>query len=402
MTELDQSGSIGRCASNYVQDLTDRLESFYRVELGIQETIPLHEPSFSGREWAYVKEALDSGWVSSVGPFVDRFEQACAAATGAAEAVATVNGTAALHIALLSVGVKPGDLVVCPAISFVGTVNAIAHCGAEPAFVDVDSNLALCPRRLGSFLHEECTGSGESLRHRSTGQRVAAVIAVHVFGHPANMTQINVMASNFALTVVEDAAESIGSLYMGRECGALSRVGILSFNGNKTVTAGGGGAVVTNDVDLARRIKHLTTTARVANGFEFDHDEIAYNYRLPSLNAALACAQLERLEEFVRAKRALAERYRAIAGVRFLAEPVHVKSNYWLNAVLLDCKADRDLFLQATNERGIQTRPCWRPLPLLPMYQAAVRAEAGIARALDLASRTVNLPSGPKIAAALV
>jgi perosamine synthetase len=389
-------------ASSGVPELIDGLEHFYRTELGLEGAVPLHEPWFSGNERAYVNEALDTNWVSSVGPFVDRFERACAEISGAREAVAIVNGTCALHILLIALGVRPGDLVIAPAISFAGTANAIAHAGAEPLFVDVEAGtLSLDPQALAALLREECTGSGADLRHRPSGRRVAAVVPVHIFGHPADMAAILAVAAERELIVVEDAAESVGSSYAGKPCGALARAGILSFNGNKTVTAGGGGAVVTNDVELARRVRHLSTTARVAAGFEFDHDEVGYNYRLPSLNAALGCAQLERLEAFVRVKRALAARYQAMFEERFVAEPAGTQSNYWLNAVVLDDRDQRDQFLAETNARGFQTRPVWRPLPLLAMYERAPRAASGIAQALDGAGRIVNLPSSPKMAASL-
>lgn len=389
--------------SGVVRSLVERLEEFYRIELGLTGRIALHEPWLKGNEWAYVKETLDTNWVSSAGPFVDRFESACAAVAGAARAVAVVNGTCALQIALSAVGVLPGDLVICPAISFVGTANAITHCGAEPLFMDVcDAEATLCPDRLAAFLEHECTGSGRGLRHTVSGRRVSAVVPVHIFGHPADMAAIVAVASARALTVVEDAAESVGSLYRGKPCGALGRIGILSFNGNKTVTAGGGGAIVTNEIEMAERIKHLTTTAKICNGFELEHDEVGYNYRLPNLNAALAYAQLESLPYFVRAKRTLAERYQVMLGSRFYAEPALATSNYWLSTVVLDSKVDRDLFLRETNARGIETRPCWRPLALLPMYREALRAAGGIESALDLSGRLVNLPSSPKMAAQLL
>jgi perosamine synthetase len=385
-----------------VADMVGVLEAFYRNECRVTGTIPLHEPWFSGNEWAYVKEALDTNWVSSVGPFVDRFERACADVSDAEAAVAIVNGTCALHLTLLALGAGPGELVVCPAISFAGTANAIAHAGAEPVFVDVDADsLALDPARFAAFLRDECTGHGPTLRHRATGRRIAAAVPVHVFGHPADMDALLAAAAERDLTVVEDAAESIGSRYRGRPCGALARAGILSFNGNKTVTAGGGGAVVTNDAELAHRLKHLSTTARVSDGFEFDHDAVGYNYRMPSLNAALGCAQLEHLDEFVAAKRKLALRYGALFEGRFVAEPPGTQSNYWLNAVLLDSRGDRDRFLTETNARGIQTRPVWRPLPMLPMYERSPRAASGIAVALERAARIVNLPSSPRLAASL-
>jgi len=389
--------------SGDVLGLVDTLDSFYHSELGLEGPVLLHKPWLAGNEWAYIKETLDTNWISSAGPFVERFEQACADVSGAAAAVAIVNGTCALHVALLEVGVTAGDLVICPAISFVGTANAIAHCGAEPLFVDIGPTATtLDPELLAAFLRDECDGFGAELRHRATGRRIAAVVPVHIFGHPADMAAINVAAADRGLDVVEDAAESIGSLYRGKPCGALAHVGILSFNGNKTVTAGGGGAVVTNDPALAIRVKHLTTTARIAAGFEFDHDAVGYNYRLPSLNAALACAQLEQLAYFVRAKRALAERYAAMFGSRFVAEPADCESNYWLNAVLLDTQADRDAFLHETNARGMQTRPCWRPLPLLPMFERCPRATTGVRAALDRAARLVNLPSSPKMASGLL
>ncbi|EWY42511.1 aminotransferase DegT [Skermanella stibiiresistens SB22] len=381
-------------------DPTEALIAFYRDRLGLSGSIPLHEPCFQGNEWRYVKDCIDTGWVSSVGSYVDRFERELAARCGASFAVATANGTVGLHLALHALGVRAGDLVVCPAISFVATANAIVHCGAEPVFCDVDETaLALDGATVSAFLKTECQGHGATLRHRASGRRVAAMVAVHVFGHPADMDALLAIGAEHGLPVVEDAAEALGSSYRGRPCGSLGDVAMLSFNGNKTLTTGGGGALLTDDADLARRLKHLGTTARIPHGWEYDHDEVGYNYRMPNLNAALGCAQLESLDGFVARKRHLATLYEEVLadvrGAAFLREPDHARSNYWLNGVLFDTQALARDFLERANASGIQTRPCWRPLPELRMFAAAPVAGAGFPVARDRATRLVNLPSGP-------
>jgi len=372
-----------------------RLEALLRGELGIRGRIALHEPLFAGEEARWLLHCLDSGWVSTAGPEVDRLEAALAGLCGVDHAFATNCGTAALHLALLAVGVGPGDLVVCPAISFVATANAIRYCGAEPLFADVDPDtLCLDPVALEHGLDAwMAQGAG-----RTDGRSVRAVIAMHAFGHPADMDAIGRVAARRGLPVVEDAAEAVGSRYRGRPCGGLGRVGILSFNGNKLVTTGGGGAVLTDDPDIARTVRHLGSTARRHHPTEIAHDAVGYNYRMPNLNAALGCAQLAALPGLLARKRDLAARYAAalagIPGAALLAEQPWAESNHWLPALRLEDGAARDRLLTLARAAGVDLRPCWTPLPDLPMYAHAPRLD-GLATARDLAGRLVNLPGSP-------
>jgi perosamine synthetase len=360
--------------------------------------VHLHEPRFAGNEWNYVKSCIDEGWVSSAGAFVGDFEQRLAAACGTKAAVALVNGTAALHVALRLNGVEPGDEVILPSLTFIATANAVAYCGAVPHFVDIDSErLGIDPGALDRHLRRIADVKGGAAVNRETGRVIRACVPVHVFGHPADMDAINAVCAALGITVIEDATESLGSLYRGRPCGGLGQAGVLSFNGNKIVTTGGGGAIVTNDLDLAARAKHLTTTAKLPHRWAFLHDETGWNYRLPNINAALGVAQLEALDGFVAAKRRLALRYAeafgAVDGVRFVNEPADTASNYWLNAILLDedNEAARNEVLEATHAAGLLTRPTWTPMHQLPMFAAASRADLAVTESIH--RRLVNLPS---------
>lgn len=362
----------------------------------------LHEPQFGATDKAYVMECLDSGWVSSVGQFVDRFERELAEFTGAAHAVAVVNGTAALHVALQLAGVGPGDEVLLPSLTFIATANAVRYCGATPHFVDSEeATLGLDPDRLETWLREIAEPAAGGWRNRHTGARLAAVLPMHTFGHPVRLDALVALCARWNLPLVEDAAESLGSWYGERHTGRFGRLGTLSFNGNKTITTGGGGAILTDDAQLAARAKHLTTTARVPAGWNFVHDEVGYNYRLPNLNAALGCAQMQRLPQALAAKRALAERYRAafadFPALRFVAEPAGTRSNYWLCALLLD-EADmdlRDALLTATNDAGMMTRPAWTLMHRLPMFRDCPRMPLPVAESLE--ARLLNLPSSPQL-----
>lgn len=364
--------------------------------------IGLHEPEFAGNEWAYVKECLDTGWVSSVGKYVNEFEVRLAAYTGAKHAVAVVNGTAGLHVALVAAGVVPGDEVLVPALSFVATANAVSHCGALPHFVDsAGDTLGLDPDALMRHLQKVAEPSGGGLRNRVTGRRLAAIVPMHVFGRPVDMVGLLAVAARYGLPVVEDAAESLGSFIGDRHTGTFGALGVLSFNGNKIITTGGGGAILTNDSDVARRIKHLTTTAKLPHRWEFSHDEVAYNYRLPNLNAALGCAQLERLPELLASKRRLAaayaEAFTDAGACQFVTELVGTTSNHWLNAIALDpSEAEyRDDFLAAAYEAGFHCRPVWRLLHRLPMYEACPRADLPVAEVLE--RQLINLPSSARL-----
>lgn len=362
--------------------------------------VALHEPTLRGNEWAYVKECLDSGWVSTVGSFVTRFEQELAAYCGVQHAIAAVNGTAALHIAMVVAGVRAGDEVIVPALTFVGTVNAISYCGAIPHFADVDlETLGLDPDKLNRYLDEIAVRQDGVTINRITGQVIRALVMMHTFGHPGHTSALAKICRACSIAFVEDAAEAIGSRRDGSHVGASGLVSCLSFNGNKILTTGGGGAILTNDAEVARRARHLTTTARVPAGWEFDHDEVGYNYRLPNINAAMGCAQLEALPGLLAAKRQLAERYRAkfgeVTGVQFICEPAGAESNYWLCAVLFDDQVQRDRFLEISNARGIQTRPPWRPMHRLPMYADCPRMPLDLTE--DLVSRIANIPSSPSL-----
>lgn len=366
-------------------------------------SVELHEPKFGGNEWRYLKECLDSGWVSSVGGFVDEFERRLAEFTGARYAVATVNGTSALHACLRLVGVSDHDEVLVPSLTFIATAAAVTYCGATPHFVDSeDTTLGVDVGKLEDHLRDVAHIKNGMCINRVTGARIKAVVPVHTFGHPVDMDALVEVANRFALDVVEDAAESLGSYYKGRHTGNWGRVSALSFNGNKVVTTGGGGAIVTNDARLAEQAKHVTATARVRHQWSFVHDQVGYNYRMPNLNAALGCAQLEQLPAFLQQKRRLAERYRAaiaaVKGVRFFSEPQFASSNYWLNTLILDDKSarDRDLVLQATHEQGIKTRPAWVPMHRLEMFQDCPRMDLSMTDRLE---RTiVNIPSSPFLA----
>lgn len=384
--------------------IAGEIVSAVRSVLGTAETmIPLHEPEFAGNEWTYVKECIDTGWVSSVGSYVDRIERDLAAFAGTAHAVATVNGTAALHICAILAGVTPGDEVLMPTLTFIATANAVSYAGAVPHFVDSEeATLGVDADRLEAHLRDVATVTGGVCVNRRTGATIRALIVMHAFGHPADLDALADLCARWKLVLIEDAAESLGSYYHGRHTGNVGAAAALSFNGNKVMTTGGGGAILTNDPVLARRAKHMTTTARVPHRWNFVHDEIGYNYRLPNLNAALGCAQLEQVLAMIKRKRTLADRYAAafagISGVRFLAEPPASRSNYWLDTIVLDpAHASRhEAVLAALNDANYMSRPVWTLMHRLPMYADCPRAD--LAGAESLASRVINIPSSPKLA----
>jgi aminotransferase in exopolysaccharide biosynthesis len=358
----------------------------------------LHEPHFGGNEWLYIKECLDSSYVSSVGKLVDRFEAELAAYVGAKYAVAVVNGTAALHVALRLAGVSPGDEVLIPALTFVATANAVSYCGAIPHFVDSDERtLGLDPRALREYLRSVTEIRGGQCVNRATGRVIRSLVPMHAFGHPMDIEGALTVAQEFRLALVEDAAESLGSTVQGRHTGTFGLMGTLSFNGNKIITTGGGGAIITDDPDLAKRAKHLTTTAKVPHRWEYRHDAIGYNYRLPNINAALGCAQLEQLPTFLHAKRLLFKRYDAafatVSEVHIVAEPQGCRSNYWLQSLLLDATAanQRDAVLAATNDSKLMTRPAWTLMHRLAPYSECPKMELPVAESLE--RRLINLPS---------
>lgn len=379
------------------------LEAVRRVIPLQHGPVALHEPEFGRNELNYLKECIDTGWVSSVGKFVGRFESMLSDYTGAAHAIATVNGTAALHVALLLSGVQPDDEVLVPSLTFIATANAVSYCGATPHFVDSSyDSLGLDPMALDQYLRDISEPSGASLINRFTGKTIRAIVPMHTFGHPVDMDGMCEVCQKYSLAIVEDAAESLGSTYRGKHTGRFGRISTLSFNGNKIVTTGGGGAILTDDPEIASRSKHLTTTARTSHRWAISHDEIGFNYRMPNLNAALGCAQLEELPKFVVRKRRLARRYEeAFEGIEeatFVSEPIGATSNYWLNAIMLseDIAHTREDVLACLNDAGIMARPCWTLMHRLPMYQNCPRAPLPVAE--DIERRLINLPSSAGLA----
>lgn len=366
------------------------------------DPVALHEPDFGGNEWTYVKECLDSTYVSSVGKFVDRFEADLASYTGAGHAVAVVNGTAALHVALRLAGVQQGDEVLIPTLTFAATANAVAYCGAVPHFVDSEvRTLGLDPWALREYLQDITERHSEQCVNRRTRRVIRAMVPMHTFGHPVDIEGVLAVARDFHLVVVEDAAESLGSSVGVRHTGTFGMMGTLSFNGNKTITTGGGGAILTNDAGLATRAKHLTTTAKVPHRWEYVHDDIGYNYRLPNINAALGCAQLEQLPDLLAAKRRIFERYQAafadVPQSHIVAEPAGCRSNYWLQTLLLDesAAAERDAVLAATNDAALMTRPVWTLMHRLAPYQSCPKMQLPVAESLE--RRLISLPSSARL-----
>jgi perosamine synthetase len=393
--------SVTRSDTFEVRTVVDAVRRAVGTPNGI---LPLHEPVFGGNEIPYLEECIKSTFVSSVGKFVDRFERMLEEFTGAKRAIAVVNGTAALHACFRLAGVEPGDEVMSPALTFIATTNAIAYCGATPHFVDSSfKTLGMDSRALGTRLEAIAHKTAKGTFNRETGCRIAAISPMHTFGHPVDMDGITGIAMHWGIPVIEDAAESLGSTYRGHKVGSQARLAALSFNGNKIVTTGGGGAILTDDEELGRRAKHLTTTAKLPHKWAFVHDEIGFNYRLPNLNAALGCAQLEQLTGFLESKRALAMAYdRAFAGlpgVRFAREPEGTTSNYWLNAILLDeAHADlRDDVLTELNDAGFGARPTWTLMHHLPMFAASPRGDLRVAESIE--RRLINLPSSASIRA---
>lgn len=359
---------------------------------------PLHEPRIGGEAWSYVKDCLDSGWVSSVGEYVRWFEEKLVETTGANHAIATVSGTAALHVCLLLAGVQRDDEVLVPPLTFVASANAIRYCGAEPHFVDIEPvSLGVDPIALEAHLERIAEMRGDVCFNSLTGRPIRALMVVHCFGHPARMAELTEVTDRFNIVLIEDAAEALGTKAGNRYAGCHGKLSALSFNGNKTVTTGGGGAILTNDPELAQRAIHLTTTARVDDPTVMAHDMVAFNYRMPNMNAALGCAQLEQLPDILESKRQLAARWReafaGLGGVRFIDEPSWGRSNFWLNALSLDppYAARRPQLLAALNAAGYYCRPFWTPLHQLPMYLDQPRAALPVAE--DLAARGFNVPS---------
>lgn len=373
---------------------------FVHKHYGTENFIPLSVPVFMGNEKRYLNECIDSTFVSSVGAFVDRFEKDMAAYTGAKKAVVCVSGTNALHMALMLVGVERDDEVITQALTFIATCNAISYIGAHPVFVDVDrSTIGMSPDALRNWLSAHAEVREDVCYNKQTGRRIKACVPMHTFGHPVRIDEIVTICEEYHIELVEDAAESIGSYYKGQHTGTFGKVGAISFNGNKTITTGGGGMLLFNDEELAARAKHLTTQAKVPHRWEFRHDEIGYNYRMPNINAALGCAQLENIEHCIASKRATADAYKAffekMDGVEFFEEPENSRSNYWLNAVILPDKEAQIAFLEYTNDHGVMTRPIWELMNRLPMFEHCLHD--GLENTIWFADRVVNIPSSVKV-----
>ena len=371
--------------------ITDFIHDLY----GAPE-VPLHAPCFIGNEKKYLAECVDTTFVSSVGQFVDRFEEKMAQYTGAARAVTCVNGTNALHLALLLVGVARGDEVLTQALTFIATCNAIRYIDAHPVFLDVDqSTMGLSPDAMREWLSRNAEVKDSQCFNKNTQRRIKACVPMHTFGHPARIDEIAAVCEEYHIELVEDAAESLGSLYKGQHTGLFGRVGVISFNGNKTITTGGGGMLLLNNEELGAQAKHLTTHAKVPLRWEFIHDRVGYNYRMPNINAALGCAQLEHLEEFVLNKRETAEKYHAffatIDDMDYFLEPENCRSNYWLNTILLKDRQAQQDFLQYTNAHGIMTRPAWQLMNRLEMFKGC--ETDGLKHTQWLEERIVNIPS---------
>jgi aminotransferase in exopolysaccharide biosynthesis len=363
-----------------------------------KEFIPLHAPTFTGNEKVYVNNTIESTFVSSVGKYVDQFEQQIEAFTGTAKAIATVNGTAALHTALYMAGVKANDLVITQALTFVATCNALYHMGAEPVFVDVSKiSLGLCPKALDAYLEDNAIVNNDGLsQHKVTQQIFRAVVPMHTFGHPVELDELIAVCRKWKIALVEDAAESLGSFYKGQHTGTFGDFSAISFNGNKVITTGGGGMVLCKSFDDGMHTKHVTTTAKVPHPYEFFHDEPGFNYRLPNLNAALGCAQMEVLPKFLQQKRELAQQYNNFfAGSEFIfiTEPEYAQSNYWLNAIICPNTEMRETFIKETNAQGVMTRPIWKLMHSLPMFQNAKHGPLPISEWIE--SCLVNIPSSP-------
>ena len=380
-------------------DYNSIVEKIRRIYSNPERFIPLHAPVFIGKEKEYLIECIDSTFVSSVGKFVDRFEKDIEKYTRAKKAVVCVNGTNALHLSLQLVGVQQEDEVITQALTFIATANAISYCKAHPVFLDVDRDtLGLSPVAVKKWLEENSFIKDGECYNKITGRRIKACVPMHTFGHPVKLDELIRVCEEYHIELVEDAAEGLGSYYKEKHVGTFGRIGVLSFNGNKTITTGGGGMLLFNDEKLAEHAKHLTTQAKVSHKWEFSHDAIGYNYRMPNLNAALGCAQLEVIEKIIDSKRKIAKEYQLLfegLDVEFIKEPDGCKANYWLNAVVLKDKFQRDEFLNITNESGIMTRPIWNLMSDLPMFREAQRDSLKVSKWME--ERVVNIPSSAKL-----
>lgn len=377
-----------------------KIIDFIKQYYNNQEFVPLSVPVFSGNEKKYLEECIDTTFVSSVGKFVDRFEEEVAKYTGAKKAVVCVSGTNALHMSLMLSGVQRDDEVLTQALTFIATCNALSYIGAHPVFIDVDrSTMGLSPDALKKWLNQNSEIREGQCYNKKSGRRVKACVPMHTFGHPVRIEEIVEICKEFHIELVEDAAESIGSCYKGKHTGTFGKVGAVSFNGNKTITTGGGGMMLFNDEELAIHAKHITTQAKIPHRWEFRHDEIGYNYRMPNINAALGCAQLENIDKYVASKRETAsvydEFFKTVENVEFFVEPENAFSNYWLNVVILKDKNAQLEFLQQTNDNGVMTRPIWELMNRLPMFENC--ENDGLENTIWFADRVVNIPSSVRL-----
>lgn len=373
---------------------------FIKDLYGNQEFTPLSVPVFAGNEKKYLEECIDTTFVSSVGKFVDRFEEDMAKYTGAKRAVVCVSGTNALHMSLMLSGVERDDEVLTQALTFIATCNALSYIGAHPVFIDVDrSTMGLSPDAVKQWLVKNAEIRNGECFNKNTGRRVKACVPMHTFGHPVRIVELAAVCEEYHIELVEDAAESIGSRYKGKHTGTFGKVGAISFNGNKTITTGGGGMMLFNDEELGAYAKHITTQAKIPHRWEFRHDHIGYNYRMPNINAALGCAQLENLDRYIASKRetaaAYAEFFKGVDDIEFFVEPENAFSNYWLNVVILKDKEAQLEFLQQTNDNKVMTRPIWELMNRLPMFESC--ENDGLENTIWFADRVVNIPSSVKI-----
>ena len=372
-----------------------RIIEFIKTLYKSEKFIPLHAPTFGGNEKKYLNECIDSTFVSSVGKFVDRFEDEVASFTGARRAVAVVNGTSALHAALTLVGVKPGDEVITQPLTFIATCNAISYCGASPVFVDVDiDTMGMSPVSLKNFLETTCRKKNGHVINKLNGKKITACVPMHTFGHPVRIEQIKALCDEWGILLIEDAAESLGSYVGNKHTGLFGKCGILSFNGNKTITTGGGGMIITDDDEFGQRAKHITTTAKISHKWEFKHDMIGFNYRMPNINAALGCAQIEELPDIIKGKREIAEKYKDFfqtEGIEFISEREGTTANYWLNAIKFYSIEDRDAFLEYSNSNSVMTRPVWTLMNKLEPFKNSYEQKYINSELLE--NRIVNIPS---------
>ena len=379
------------------EEIVKFIRSLYKQDDGF---IPLHAPVFWGNEKAYLANCIDSTFVSYVGEYVTKFEESTAKYTGSNFAVALVNGTTALQVALSSCGVEKGDEVITQALTFVATANAIKHNSSYPVFIDVDKDtLGMSPEKLSEWLkaNGKYDKFSKKLINKETGRSISAIVPVHIFGHPCRIDEIVEIAEQYNLKVIEDSAESLGTLYKNKHTGTFGHIGILSYNGNKTITTGGGGMIITDDEKIAKKVKHITTTAKVPHPYEFIHDNVAYNYRMPNVNAAIGLAQMEKIDSYLQDKKETAQLYKnyfSNTEYQFIYEPQNAISNYWLNAILMSNLSERNRFLEYTNENGVMTRPCWRLMNKLEMFKNCSSGDLSNSEFIE--QRLVNIPSGVK------